>query len=325
MSAYNLRQYTGKLILFKGTGKSFIGALLAKAIHDHAGGTILVVCYTNHALDQFLEDLIDIGIPPSSMVRLGGKSTDRTQNLSLQHVQRSSPHSRFTRNDWTEVDTTRAEIRDYNDSLTRAAGRYQSFNPRFEDIMAFLEFEDTGYYSAFTLPVPAKGQTLVGKKGKPLGKNYLINQWYNGWDAGALRDHEQVKEWPSVWEMNPAERKRKIASWKEAILRDQVQAIQESAQKYDRSQARLDAKFEAKDGKVLASKQIIGCTTTAAAKYREQIHTARPDILLVEEAGEILECHILTALAPTVKQLILIGDHKYVSSHRGLYSFLTLL
>ncbi|KAJ8581334.1 hypothetical protein M405DRAFT_699764, partial [Rhizopogon salebrosus TDB-379] len=37
-----------------GTGKSFVGALLAKVLHDFTNQTILVVCYTNHALDQFL-------------------------------------------------------------------------------------------------------------------------------------------------------------------------------------------------------------------------------------------------------------------------------
>jgi superfamily I DNA and/or RNA helicase len=35
-----------------------------------------------------------------------------------------------------------------------------------------------------------------------------------------------------------------------------------------------------------------------------------PGVLLVEEAGEILESHILTALGPETKQMILIGDHK---------------
>jgi superfamily I DNA and/or RNA helicase len=43
-------------------------------------------------------------------------------------------------------------------------------------------------------------------------------------------------------------------------------------------------------------------------------------VLLVEEAGEILESHILTALGSRTKQLILIGDHKQlrpkVNNHR---------
>ncbi|KAF5345199.1 hypothetical protein D9758_009720 [Tetrapyrgos nigripes] len=46
-----------------GTGKSFIGALLAKFLHQYSDQKILVVCYTNHALDQFLEDLLDMFSP----------------------------------------------------------------------------------------------------------------------------------------------------------------------------------------------------------------------------------------------------------------------
>lgn len=66
-----------------GTGKSFLGALLAKAIYKFTEQTILVVCYTNHALDDILTGLMDIGIPQTSMVRLGGKSTARTEPLTL--------------------------------------------------------------------------------------------------------------------------------------------------------------------------------------------------------------------------------------------------
>jgi superfamily I DNA and/or RNA helicase len=44
--------------------------------------------------------------------------------------------------------------------------------------------------------------------------------------------------------------------------------------------------------------------------YTEDIRKASPGIILVEEAGEILESHILTAMTPATKQLILIGDHK---------------
>jgi superfamily I DNA and/or RNA helicase len=61
---------------------------------------------------------------------------------------------------------------------------------------------------------------------------------------------------------------------------------------------------------VLRSKRIIACTTTAAAKYVQSLNSVPPGIILAEEAGEILESHILTALGPYTKQLVLIGDHK---------------
>ncbi|KAF8958975.1 P-loop containing nucleoside triphosphate hydrolase protein [Flammula alnicola] len=46
------------------------------------------------------------------------------------------------------------------------------------------------------------------------------------------------------------------------------------------------------------------------SKYTRNIHEAAPDVVLVEEAGEILESHVITALGHAAKQLILIGDHK---------------
>jgi hypothetical protein len=60
----------------------------------------------------------------------------------------------------------------------------------------------------------------------------------------------------------------------------------------------------------LTGKRIIGCTTTGAAKFAQDI---RPDALLMEEAGEILESHVLTAMGENTSQMILIGDHKYAS------------
>ncbi|MBE3041237.1 hypothetical protein IMZ48_01345, partial [Candidatus Bathyarchaeota archaeon] len=44
---------------------------------------VLVLSYTNHALDQFLVDLAKVGIPKPYMVRLGSKSTEETAELSL--------------------------------------------------------------------------------------------------------------------------------------------------------------------------------------------------------------------------------------------------
>ncbi|KAF2188466.1 hypothetical protein K469DRAFT_525717, partial [Zopfia rhizophila CBS 207.26] len=46
-----------------GTGKSYIGLQLVKALLENKAkaqlGPIIVVCHTNHALDQFLERLIN--------------------------------------------------------------------------------------------------------------------------------------------------------------------------------------------------------------------------------------------------------------------------
>lgn len=54
-----------------GTGKTLLGVVLARIIKGTGkiDGPMLCVCYTNHALDQFLEDLAG----HLSVVRCGGR------------------------------------------------------------------------------------------------------------------------------------------------------------------------------------------------------------------------------------------------------------
>ncbi|KAF8433609.1 hypothetical protein BGX38DRAFT_1136480 [Terfezia claveryi] len=61
-----------------GTGKSYVGVQLCKVLLHNNGklklGPIVCVCYTNHALDQFLVDLLESGV--ERIVRLGSRSKE---------------------------------------------------------------------------------------------------------------------------------------------------------------------------------------------------------------------------------------------------------
>ncbi|CAM9620630.1 unnamed protein product [Choristocarpus tenellus] len=56
--------------------------------------------------------------------------------------------------------------------------------------------------------------------------------------------------------------------------------------------------------------RVIGCTTTGAAMHHEVIREAKCEVVLIEEAAEVLEAHVLTAVRDSTKHLIMIGDHK---------------
>jgi hypothetical protein len=131
-----------------------------------------------------------------------------------------------------------------------------------------------------------------------------------GLDAGMFKDEECVRETSDIWEMKPSPRKDKLDEWKKSIVEDAVAETYKIASEYNNRQRMLHREFNASAATILKTKRIIGCTTTGAAKYFEEIHAAAPQVLLVEEAGEILESHILTALGAETRQLILIGDHK---------------
>lgn len=58
---------------------------------------------------------------------------------------------------------------------------------------------------------------------------------------------------------------------------------------------------------------IVGCTTTGLSKYRGCIAAMQPRSLLIEEAAETREANIVSALYPSVQQLILVGDHQQLA------------
>ncbi|KAI0050262.1 P-loop containing nucleoside triphosphate hydrolase protein [Auriscalpium vulgare] len=292
-----------------GTGKSFIGALLAKIFHDKTAQTILVCCYTNHALDQFLEDLLDIGIPQGSLVRLGGRTTARTEPLSL-YSQKSN--FRFGRADWAVIDPLKNASQVCFHRLRAAFERYMRLRTGFSgnDLMSFLEFEHDLYYEAFRVPSDEKGMTRVGKGGKAADPQYLVMQWIQGKNAGMYLHEPFVRQAREIWAMSRAERDTQLAEWRDTMLRQEVESFYQLASQYNEYQEQLGRKFKENETTVLRTKRIIGCTTTAAAKYSQQLQEASPHILIVEEAGEILESHVLTALGQTTERLILIGDHQ---------------
>ncbi len=269
---------------------------------------ILVVCFTNHALDQFLEDLLDIGIPASDMVRLGGKSTTRTKPLALYN---QSSTFRQTSSSWKIIDQLKSKTTDMANCLHMAFSRYKSANIQSRQFLDYLEFqpEYADFLEAFTVPKTEDGSVRVGRRGKAVNDFYLIDRWANGGDAGIFSDRVQ-KSSKKIWKLSRADRQASIAKWRLDMLKEQVAELYTIAEKYNDLQGQLERMFKQKDAEIIRSRRIIACTTTAAAKYSQELQAASRDIVLVEEAGEILESHVITALGSQTQQLILIGDHK---------------
>lgn len=291
-----------------GTGKSFIGALIAKSIYKFTKKVIHVVCFTNHALDQFLEDLLDIGIPAHDMLRLGGKSTPRTKCMAL-YGQPSTFQQTST--SWKIIEKLRLEINDTVNDLQTAFSRYNYTRINSAQLLEYLEFhpEYADFHEAFTVPKADDGSIRVGRRGRGIDDFYLIARWLNGGNPGIFSSGVRDSSKP-VWQLSSAARQDAIEKWNLGILKERVTDFYTIAEKYSDLQVQLERMFKQKDADVISSRRIVACTTTAAAKYSQELQAASRDVVLVEEAGEILESHVLTALGRQTQQLILIGDHK---------------
>ena len=297
--------------MISGTGKSFIGTLIAKALHLLTPKTILVVCYTNHALDDILEGLLDVGIPPDTMLRIGGKSTARTEPLLLQ----KQPNGVRTRDQWTIIDKYKQEAEVLYKSLEKAFNEYSSFKVGLQDILDYLEFDDPVFYGAFKVPdlEDSDGMIRVGRGGQKILGTYLLYRWQRGWNAGIYEDdirESKSEDIGKIWDMTNRTRHEHFKRWEDSLMQESIEELANIAREYNKCQEDLMRAQNTSLPGILQSKRIVGCTTTAAAKYADEIRTFNPDVLLVEEAGEILESHILTSLGPETSQMILIGDHK---------------
>lgn len=62
-----------------------------------------------------------------------------------------------------------------------------------------------------------------------------------------------------------------------------------------------------------------GMTTTGAAKYQAVLNAVKPKIVIIEEAAEVLESHVITSLSGGTKHAILIGDHQQLRPNPAVY------
>lgn len=86
-------------------------------------------------------------------------------------------------------------------------------------------------------------------------------------------------------------------------------------------QSELRSLHDCRSLHVLQSARVIGCTTTGASLYKELLRDAcvDPGVVMVEEAGELLEAHVLSSLSPRTKHLIMVSDAQRGVGVRGMW------
>ncbi|KIK93721.1 hypothetical protein PAXRUDRAFT_828683 [Paxillus rubicundulus Ve08.2h10] len=126
------------------------------------------------------------------------------------------------------------------------------------------------------------------------------------------RPLDELLDIGEVWAMSRCERKRLHGFW---IEQARIQMHQNQLDEFERLRKlyaeRVEEYNEGKEAArrdLLHNVDIIGCTTTGAAKLATLLRSLGPRVLLVEEAGQVLEAHVLGSLVPSVEHLILIGD-----------------
>ncbi|ULU03786.1 hypothetical protein L3Y34_016924 [Caenorhabditis briggsae] len=95
-------------------------------------------------------------------------------------------------------------------------------------------------------------------------------------------------------------------------LPEQMREYHAACQRFIKANARIDAE-------IMKMPMIVGCTTTGCSRLRPQLEQVQPRILIVEEAAEVLEAHILSAMISSVEHCVMIGDHKQLQPNPAVH------
>ncbi|GBL83940.1 NFX1-type zinc finger-containing protein 1 [Araneus ventricosus] len=125
-----------------------------------------------------------------------------------------------------------------------------------------------------------------------------------------VMDENMVKTIKDVWALSFVEKWSLYKFWLELFIRKKKERITELHQEIREKYNKLQEMRTQEDLYVCKKALVVGMTTTGAAKYRHIVQHLNPRILIVEEAAEILESHIVTSLTRGTQHLILIGDHQ---------------
>ncbi|KAK7497647.1 hypothetical protein BaRGS_00011042 [Batillaria attramentaria] len=123
----------------------------------------------------------------------------------------------------------------------------------------------------------------------------------------------------NLWDMKMEERVRLYLFWvqkRRTVLKDRLRRAGENYVVTSRRYREL--KLE-EDVEVLKEATVIGMTTTRAARYHQVLDKIRCPIVILEEAAEVLEAHVVTTLHESCQHLILIGDHQQLRPSPTVY------
>ncbi|KAI0909254.1 P-loop containing nucleoside triphosphate hydrolase protein [Ustulina deusta] len=359
-----------------GTGKTFTSVqalqILLDSQPERGSNVIIVAAQTNHAVDQLLIQLINLGF---NTVRLGG----RTQNEDIKRYsmynlrRRAMPIRSHTadrryrefeaerRQTITRVEHIVADIFSddlMNPQVLQAAGiitQKQAESLLAEDGWACASSveESSGPLSQWLGDQRIEAPSMDARdpdfdiqesdeavdfdaedydielddciadddenRGRVHGRWVPIKYQWTGanprqYSEADLVIRKELKR-DNLWDVSQQYRGAIYQYWQRELLRLRHAEFRDELAENARICRNLKANRWYGDLRCIrmAQIEIVGCTTTGLCKYRGLLAALKPRTMLIEEAAETKEASILSALYPSLQQLILVGDHQQLA------------
>ncbi|CAK1556451.1 unnamed protein product [Leptosia nina] len=362
-----------------GTGKTFLGIKIASTILKNLsldGTPMLIICYTNHALDQFLEGILNI---TDNIVRLGSQSKSKLLESYTLHNLRTKTKSRYSylyASKRSEIEKVYKEMMDLQTDIEKCDKEilcYKSVKPflRVDDVVlelkannddAILEWlfghsDDRGieiddwekqcedlddsdkietcfsetwalgeidsmkngikYLKDVTEQID--GKTMVHKFEVKIEKIRYWLECFKKYMSSKSKEPIEPKNIKDLYDLTLDERWKVYFYAVNGVKTELQRNINQLLEKYNALTKELEEVSTLIDSDVMKTVRVVGVTTTLAARRHDLMRKLLSPIVIVEEAAEVLESHVIASLTTRCQHLILIGDHKQLRPSAAHY------
>ncbi|XP_045199758.2 NFX1-type zinc finger-containing protein 1-like [Mercenaria mercenaria] len=135
-------------------------------------------------------------------------------------------------------------------------------------------------------------------------------------DVMSQEEADNIKD---VWRLNHKTKWRLYRLWIRNMCANLYEEIEAKRRHFEAASENYRDALVQVDKEIMRQVAVIGMTTSGAARYQSVLREIGPRIIIVEEAAEVLEAHIITTLSKGCEHLILIGDHKQLRPNPTVY------
>ncbi|XP_060086142.1 NFX1-type zinc finger-containing protein 1-like [Ylistrum balloti] len=132
-------------------------------------------------------------------------------------------------------------------------------------------------------------------------------------------DEAEIERIYDVWELSQKDKWRLYRYWVNKFSEKMRDKIRLTVREYQSICDQHQEVLMQEDKGIIRKATVVGMTTTGAAKYQAVLQEIGPRVIVVEEAAEVLEAHVITTLSRDCQHLILIGDHKQLRPNPTVY------
>jgi hypothetical protein len=261
-------------------------------------------CYTNHALDQFLKHLLDVGI--NAIIRIGGRSVaEELDGKNLRAVSRDTPKTRV---EMQILGQTYSEQEAALNAAGHALGPLHQARkgPSWDGLKRHLFVDYPKIYRQLRR-VDDEGFETVSKD--------LLKVWLGirprsttDWQT-SMEDIITLAE-QSIHKLPPTERWALADHWLEEVQDKHIDILYESLEDFESKRRTIHRAHDAVDQRTLTKADVIGITTTSLAGRIDMLRSLTFKVVMCEEAAELKEADVISALKAGVEHFIQIGDHR---------------